>query len=59
MIVTASHMFGTWLEEEENSKVLLYLQMLLITKLYNHQEAYARYLILGDKKYWDAWRYIN
>lgn len=56
MYVSAHVDFEKWVRQETDNSVLFHLYLLLGLKVYQQRQAYARYRILHEPKYWDAWR---
>lgn len=46
----------TWLEQENNDKVLFYLHLICSLKIYNRPRAYVRHCIMNNKEIWNIWR---
>lgn len=55
MYVTPSADFKDWVEAETDKSVLYHVRLLFTLKIYQQQQAYARSLIVQDKKYWKVW----
>jgi hypothetical protein len=53
---SVSPFFEQWLEDETDSNVLFFLTLMMSVKIYDRSNAYVRYRILYDKKYWNVWR---
>ena len=48
--------FEQWLQDETDKNVLFYLTLMMTLKIYDRNNAYVRYRLLGDKRYLEVWR---
>ena len=48
--------FEQWLQDETDKNVLFYLTLMMTLKIYDRNNAYVRYRLLSDKRYWEVWR---
>lgn len=48
--------FEIWIENEHDSNILTFLDILVSLKLYQREEAFARQQILTNNKYWSIWK---